>query len=78
VLLRLFKSDIFSEVTTNSESMSLPTMVFVFKCFYLFSFSYYANQKKTLEINPRHPLIKNLLEKVEVSDLLLRHPAGSV
>jgi len=53
-------------------------MVFVFKCFYLFSFSYYANQKKTLEINPRHPLIKNLLEKVEVSDLLLRHPAGSV
>merc|ERR1712183_915939 len=27
--------------------------------------SFYANQKKTLEINPRHPLIKALLEKVE-------------
>ncbi|CAK8698561.1 unnamed protein product [Clavelina lepadiformis] len=29
------------------------------------SSNYYANQKKTLEINPRHPLIKNLLERVE-------------
>ena len=28
-------------------------------------FSYYANQKKTLEVNPRHPLIKKLLELVE-------------
>ncbi|XP_038054130.1 endoplasmin-like [Patiria miniata] len=27
--------------------------------------SYYASQKKTLEINPRHPLTKKLLEKVE-------------
>jgi len=27
--------------------------------------NFYANQKKTLEINPRHPLIKALLEKVE-------------
>lgn len=26
---------------------------------------YYANQKKTLEINPRHPLIKEMLKKVE-------------
>ena len=26
---------------------------------------YYASQKKTLEVNPRHPLIKTLLEKVE-------------
>jgi heat shock protein beta len=25
--------------------------------------SFYANQKKTLEINPRHPLIKNMLER---------------
>nr|XP_009861771.1 endoplasmin [Ciona intestinalis] len=27
--------------------------------------NFYANQKKTLEINPRHPLIKNLLERIE-------------
>jgi heat shock protein beta len=27
--------------------------------------SYYLNQKKTLEINPRHPLIKELLRRVE-------------
>jgi len=28
--------------------------------------SYYLNQKKTLEINPRHPLIRELLRRVEV------------
>uniref|UniRef100_H2ZL53 Endoplasmin n=1 Tax=Ciona savignyi TaxID=51511 RepID=H2ZL53_CIOSA len=27
--------------------------------------NFYANQKKTLEINPRHPLVKNLLERIE-------------
>jgi heat shock protein beta len=27
--------------------------------------SYYLNQKKTLEINPKHPLIKELLRRVE-------------
>ncbi|XP_046985302.1 endoplasmin [Schistocerca americana] len=27
--------------------------------------SYYLNQKKTLEVNPRHPLIKELLRRVE-------------
>ena len=26
---------------------------------------YYLNQKKALEINPRHPLIKELLRRVE-------------
>merc|ERR1712209_70644 len=26
---------------------------------------FYSKQKKTLEINPRHPLIKTLLERVE-------------
>merc|ERR1719481_131358 len=26
---------------------------------------YYLNQKKTLEVNPRHPLIKELLRRVE-------------
>lgn len=30
------------------------------------TFSYYASQKKTLELNPRHPLVKKLLDKVEV------------
>jgi len=30
--------------------------------------NFYANQKKTLEINPRHPLIKTLLARVEVSE----------
>lgn len=29
--------------------------------------SYYASQKKTLEINPKHPLIKQMLTKVNVS-----------
>lgn len=29
---------------------------------------YYLNQKKTLEINPRHPLIKELLRRVESED----------
>lgn len=28
--------------------------------------SYYLNQKKTLEINPRHPLIRELLRRIEV------------
>ena len=28
---------------------------------------YYLNQKKQLEINPRHPLIKELLRRVEDS-----------
>jgi len=28
--------------------------------------SYYLTQKKTLEINPRHPIIKELLRRVEV------------
>lgn len=28
--------------------------------------NYYLNQKKTLEINPRHPLIRELLRRVEV------------
>ena len=27
--------------------------------------SFYLNQKKTLEVNPRHPLIKELLKRVE-------------
>merc|ERR1712025_1524996 len=26
---------------------------------------YYLNQKKTLEVNPRHPLIKELLRRIE-------------
>ncbi|XP_055375366.1 endoplasmin homolog [Condylostylus longicornis] len=30
--------------------------------------SYYLNQKKTLEINPRHPLIKELLRRVEADE----------
>ncbi|XP_014475356.1 PREDICTED: endoplasmin [Dinoponera quadriceps] len=29
--------------------------------------SYYLNQKKSLEINPRHPLIRELLRRVEVN-----------
>lgn len=29
------------------------------------SFRYYANQKRTLEVNPRHPLVKELLKRVE-------------
>lgn len=30
--------------------------------------TYYLNQKKTLEINPRHPLIRELLRRVEASE----------
>ena len=29
------------------------------------TFSYYSNQKKNLELNPRHPLIKELKNRVE-------------
>ena len=29
--------------------------------------NYYLNQKKLLEVNPRHPLIKDLLRRVEES-----------
>lgn len=29
--------------------------------------AYHLNQRKTLEINPRHPLIKSLLQRVEVN-----------
>ncbi|KAK3929275.1 Endoplasmin [Frankliniella fusca] len=29
--------------------------------------AYHLNQRKTLEINPRHPLIKNLLQRIEVN-----------
>jgi heat shock protein 90kDa beta len=29
------------------------------------SFRYYASQKKTLEVNPRHPLVKELKRRVE-------------
>jgi len=32
---------------------------------YFSFFSYYLTQKKTLEINPRHPLMKELLRRVE-------------
>ena len=32
---------------------------------YKISFRYYANQKRTLEVNPRHPLVKELLKRVE-------------
>lgn len=31
--------------------------------------SYYASQKKTFEINPRHPLIKDMLRRVKVNKL---------
>ncbi|XP_029178787.1 endoplasmin [Nylanderia fulva] len=39
--------------------------------------TYYLNQKKTLEINPRHPLIRELLRRVEVdaSDEKAKHIA---
>lgn len=30
--------------------------------------NYYMNQKKTLEINPRHPLIRELLRRIEVEE----------
>ena len=48
-------------------------VILFWKCFpnhpdCLFDFlyhRYYANQKKTLEVNPRHPLVKELLKRVE-------------
>uniref|UniRef100_A0A9J7YKP7 Heat shock protein 90, beta (grp94), member 1 n=1 Tax=Cyprinus carpio carpio TaxID=630221 RepID=A0A9J7YKP7_CYPCA len=33
------------------------------------STNYYASQKKTLEINPKHPLIKEMLRRVKVSQV---------
>ena len=32
---------------------------------FFISVRYYLNQKKTLEINPRHPLMKELLRRVD-------------
>lgn len=46
----------------------VPPSIFdclIHSCFFSFFFSYYLTQKKTLEINPRHPLIKELLRRVE-------------
>lgn len=40
--------------------MTLPSNQFIHSFF-----RYYANQKKTLEVNPRHPLVKELLKRVE-------------
>lgn len=38
------------------------------KSVFLFNLSsYYASQKKTLELNPKHPLVKQLLNRVNVS-----------
>ena len=31
-------------------------------------FSFYSDQKKTLEVNPRHPLIRELKRRVEVEE----------
>ena len=33
-----------------------------------FSFSFYASQKKTLELNPGHPLVRELLKRVSSDD----------
>lgn len=35
---------------------------------FLFLCSFYSDQKKTLEINPRHPLIKELKRRVESAE----------
>lgn len=41
----------------------------VSSCSFLPLTSYYASQKKTFEINPRHPLIKDMLRRVKVSNI---------
>lgn len=40
---------------------------FIYTFLLIFSYSFYSSQKKTLEINTRHPLIKELKSKIEVS-----------
>lgn len=47
------------------ENCFLQIAAFFISCCFFSRF--YSTQKKTLEINPRHPLIKELKSKVEVS-----------
>lgn len=46
----------------------LPLLLLCSKSVFPFNLSsYYASQKKTLELNPKHPLVKQLLNRVNVS-----------
>ena len=58
--------------TLNFSSFNQPPYTKHASCYRFYMTSkffyfcrYYANQKKTLEVNPRHPLVKELLKRVE-------------
>ena len=38
--------------------------MFIYWCF---ACRYYSSQKKTMEVNPRHPLVKELLRRTETN-----------
>ena len=60
-------------VCTSTYFRLMQYLGFIYKInalnsrFYNFFYSFYSSQKKTLEINTRHPLIKELKSKIEVS-----------
>lgn len=52
----------------SSLHLLLPLLLLCSKSVFPFNLSsYYASQKKTLELNPKHPLVKQLLNRVNVS-----------
>lgn len=56
--------DVYNQILNLN---SIDFMCHYIYIYYFVYFSFYSSQKKTLEINTRHPLIKELKTKVDVS-----------
>ena len=66
---RIMKSQAYSRAGDSSTRWNQTCWQHLIWSFVIIS--YYLNQKKTLEINPRHPLMKELLRRVEGHQCLL-------